>query len=121
MARPPKPPKPKRPHARRPNVVREPIQVYLARGARAILARVADQTGLSRTEVLRRGLRRFAVEQQKGLGPMERFMRELAASEWPADTPRDLGLNHDKYLAEIYMDTHEDAAPPRRRRRCRTP
>lgn len=121
MARPPKPTQPQHPHVRRPKVVREPIQVYLDRGERAILDRVAGETGLSRTEVLRRGLRRFAIEQQKGLGPMERFMRELAASAWPADTPRDLGLNHDKYLAEIYMDTHEDAALPRKPRRRRTP
>jgi len=100
-----------------PKVVKEPVQVYLDRDDRAILDRASAAAGLSRAEVLRRGLRSFAAQQQ-GIGPMERFMRELAASEWPADTPTDLGLNHDKYLAEIYADTHEPQKPtPRARRR----
>lgn len=114
-----KPPKPKRPGAGRAAAVREPIQVYLDRGERAILDQVAGQTGLSRAEVLRRGLRSYAARQQGDEGPMERFMRELTATPWPADTPRDLGLNHDKYLAEISMDTHENAVIPRRPRRRR--
>jgi len=113
------PPKPKRNDAARAATVREPIQVYLDRGERAILDRVAGQTGLSRAEVLRRGLRSYAAQQQGDEGPMERFMRELTATPWPPG-PSDLALNHDKYLAEIYMDTHEDAVAPRRSRR-RTP
>jgi len=113
-----KPPRPQRPDAERPKAVREPVQVYLGRGERAMLDRTAAQTGLSRAEVLRRGLRAFAARHQGRDGPMERFMRELTATPWPADTPTDLGLNHDKYLAEIYMDTHEDAVvPPRPKRR----
>ena len=105
--------------SRPPKVVKEPIQVYLDRDDRAILDRASVAAGLSRAEVLRRGLRTFAAQQQGGIGPMERFMRELAAAEWPAGTPTDLGLNHDKYLAEIYADTHEPQKPrprPRRRR-----
>ena len=106
--------------SRPPRVVKEPVQVYLDRGDRAILDRVSAEAGLSRAEVLRRGLRSFAAQQQGGEGPMLRFVRKMAASEWPADTPTDLGLNHDKYLAEIYMDTHEPTAPkaPRRPRRA---
>ena len=106
--------------SRPPQVVKEPVQVYLDRGDRAILDRVSAEAGLSRAEVLRRGLRSFAAQQQGGEGPMMRFMRKMAASEWPADTPSDLGLNHDKYLCEIYMDTHEPTAPiaPRRPRRA---
>ena len=105
--------------SRPPQVVKEPVQVYLDRGDRAILDRVSAEAGLSRAEVLRRGLRGFAAQQQGGEGPMLRFVRKMAASEWPADTPSDLGLNHDKYLCEIYMDTHEPPAPktpPSRRR-----
>ena len=103
-----------------PKVVKEPVQVYLDRGDRAILDRVSAEAGLSRAEVLRRGLRSFAAQEQGGEGPMMRFMRKMAASEWPADTPSDLGLNHDKYLCEIYLDTHEPTAPkaPRRPRRA---
>jgi len=106
--------------SRPPQVVKEPVQVYLDRGDRAILDRVSAEAGLSRAEVLRRGLRSFAAQEQGGEGPMMRFMRKMAASEWPADTPSDLGLNHDKYLCEIYMDTHEPTAPkaPRRPRRA---
>src|SRR5450759_5144172 len=85
-----------------PKVVKEPIQVYLDRDDRAILDRASAAAGLSRAEVLRRGLRSFAAREQGGEGPMMRFMRKMAESEWPADTPADLGLNHDKYLAEIY-------------------
>jgi hypothetical protein len=101
-----------------PKVVKEPIQVYLDRDDRAILDRAAAAAGLSRAEVLRRGLRSFAAQERR-IGPMEQFMRKLAASEWPADTPTDLGVNHDKYLAEIYMDTHEEAALKPRTRRPR--
>jgi hypothetical protein len=94
---------------RKPKAVKEPVQVYLDAGDRAVLEGVAERTGLSRAEVLRRGLRSYAVQQQGGEGPMLQFIRKMAASDWPADTPRDLAANHDKYLAEIYMDTHEDA------------
>lgn len=97
-------------------VVKEPIQVYLDRDDRAILDRASATAGLSRAEVLRRGLRCFAAQHQRGEGPMMRFMRKMAASEWPADTPSDLGLNHDKYLAEIYADTHEPREPKPRTR-----
>ena len=108
-------PKPSRGFAS-PKVVKEPIQVYLDRDDRAILDRAAAAAGLSRAEVLRRGLRSFAAQEQGGEGPMERFMRELAATPWPKG-PSDLAINHDKYLAEIYMDRHEDAVLPRRSRR----
>lgn len=109
--------KPKADRDGRPSAVREPVQVYLTRGERTMLDRTAEQTGLSRAEVLRRGLRAFATKHQGRDGPMERFMRELTATPWPPG-PSDLALNHDKYLAEIYMDTHEDAIiPPRPKRR----
>jgi hypothetical protein len=106
------------PNSAPPKMVKEPIQVYLDRDDRAILDRAAAAAGLSRAEVLRRGLRSFAAQERR-IGPMEQFMRKLAASEWPADTPTDLGVNHDKYLAEIYMDTHEEAALKPRPRRPR--
>ena len=93
---------------RKPKAVKEPVQVYLDAGDRAVLEGVAERTGLSRAEVLRRGLRAYAVQQQGGEGPMLQFIRKMAASDWP-DGPSDMGLNHDKYLAEIYLDTHEDA------------
>ncbi len=105
---------------RKPAAVREPVQVYLTRPEREMLDRTAERTGLSRAEVLRRGVRTFAAQQQGRDGPMEQFYREMAATPWPDDTPTDLGLNHDKYLAEAYMDTHQEARKalrPRTRRR----
>ena len=81
-----------------PRRVREPIQVYLDADERALLDRVAAETGLSRAEILRRGLRRFAVEQAGVKSPMLEFMESLQA----LDLPPDLSERHDDYLAEIY-------------------
>ena len=99
---------PRKPRSK-PKAVKEPIQVYLDAGDRAVLDGVAGRSGLSRAEVLRRGLRAYAAQQQGDEGPMMQFIRKVAAEKWPDDTPSDMALNHDKYLAEIYMDTHEDA------------
>lgn len=44
------------PRRLRPGKVREPIQVYLDRGERATLDRLARELDVSRAEVLRRGL-----------------------------------------------------------------
>jgi hypothetical protein len=92
---------------RRPKTVREPIQVYLDRDERAILDRVAEETGLSRAEVLRRGLRGFAAE-QGGRSPMLEFMEWMAQQDF--DLPADLAERHDDYLAEIYEE--EARKPP---------
>jgi hypothetical protein len=87
-----------------PRRVREPIQVYLDVDERALLDRVAAETGLSRAEILRRGLRQFAAEQSAGKSPMLEFMESLR----DVDFPPDLSERHDDYLAEAYLDTHED-------------
>ena len=86
--------------------VREPIQVYLDVDERALLDRVAAETRLSRAEILRRGLRQFAAEQSVGKSPMLEFMESLR----DVDLPPDLSERHDDYLAEAYLDTHEDGS-----------
>lgn len=91
---------------RSPRRVREPIQVYLDVDERALLDRVAAETGLSRAEVLRRGLRQFAAEQSAGKSPMLEFMESLG----DLDLPPDLSERHDDYLAEAYLDTHEGSS-----------
>ena len=91
---------------KKPPRVREPIQVYLSPEDRAILDRVAKTAGVSRAEVLRRGIRRMSAEVNADEHPGIKAMRELAAG-WPDDTPNDLGMRHDHYLDEIYMDNHE--------------
>ncbi|MFQ5703051.1 MAG: hypothetical protein ACE5HT_03425 [Gemmatimonadales bacterium] len=84
--------------------VREPLQVYLTRDERAMLDRLSADTGLSRAEVLRRGMRSFAVHEAPRRSPMLEFMLSIKG----ADLPPDMGVNHDKYLAEAYLDNHED-------------
>ena len=83
--------------------VREPLQVYLTTAEREQLDRLAQQAGLSRAEVLRRGLRSFAAEQQAGQSPMLRFMREYG----DIPIPPDLGSRHDDYLFEAYNEPLE--------------
>jgi len=56
-----------------PRSVREPIQVYLTPEERAELDRAAAEQGVSRSEVLRRGIR--AVEPTRYAG----VLRDLAA------------------------------------------
>lgn len=87
--------------------VREPLQVYLDPDERGLLDRLARETGLSRAEVLRRGLRSFAVE-RGGRSPMLEFMRSLR----DADFPPDMAERHDDYLAEEYLDNHDKPLPP---------
>ena len=78
--------------------VREPIQVYLARPDRELLDRLAEQTGLSRAEILRRGLRRVGAELLAGEHPAVRFLDEITRDTWPADMPNDVAERHDDYL-----------------------
>ncbi len=78
--------------------VREPLQVYLAPDERALLDEVAARTGLSRAEVLRRGLRSFAADQAQGSSPLLDFLLGLSDGDWPAD----LAERHDDHLADAY-------------------
>jgi hypothetical protein len=93
--------------------VREPVQVYLAPADRALLDRVAEKAGLARTEVLRLGLRRVAAEFLADENPMLALIREQSAADWPAETPRDVAQQHDRYLAESRPSTqkNESKAP----------
>jgi hypothetical protein len=80
--------------------VREPVQVYLAPDDRDLLNRLAEETGLTKAEILRRGLRGFARE-QSGSSPMLAFVSESAKGEWPED----VAGKHDEILAETYRAT----------------
>lgn len=92
--------------------VREPVQVYLTSGDRKLLREVALAAGVSGAEVLRRGLRRMAGETLSDRNPAMLLLEEMNGAEWPADTPTDAGLNHDRYLAEaVYPE------PKKKRRR----
>ena len=101
----------KRPAAR----VREPLQVYITSDERRLLDHMAKETGLSRAEVLRRGLRSFAREQPAENSPMLKFIQDMRGGDWPAD----IGRNHDKYLEEAYLDRHDAPAPRKTRKKRR--
>ncbi len=86
----------------KPKAVKEPIQIYMDQDERRLLDRMAVETGLSRAEVLRQGLRRFASETAGGDGPMQVFMDAMRKKPLPAD----IALNHDEHLATAYTDKH---------------
>lgn len=79
------------------NAVREPVQVYLAPDDSELLARLAAESGLSKAEVLRRGVRSFARD-QSGVSPMVRFLAESGTVGWP----KAVAANHDAVLAVSY-------------------
>jgi hypothetical protein len=81
-----------------PGRLREPVQVYLDRPDRDLLEELARRTGLSRAELLRRGLRQLA----------DRLL-DTQAPGWSLDAltgvlgddpslPTDLAARHDEYL-----------------------
>ena len=88
-----------------PRTIREPVQVYLAPDDSALLHRLTQETGLSKAEVLRRGLRSFARD-QGATSPMLQFVESGDAQGWP----RAAAVNHDAVLAESFE-------PPKRKRR----
>ncbi len=90
--------------AKRVRAVREPLQVYLDRDDRALLDRLAKETGLSRAEILRRGLRTFGAQEAQVPSPMLEFLESMKGT----DLPPDIAERHDDYLAEAYLDTHEE-------------
>lgn len=61
-----------------PKEVREPIQVYLTSQERAELDRAAEELGVSRSEVLRRGVEAMRVR------PLSGLLRDVAAEGYVA-------------------------------------
>jgi hypothetical protein len=77
--------------------VREQAVVYLGRRDRTLLDDLTTQTGLSRTELFRRGL--WALASQLGVGqkPGSAFEYLIAAADqW--DAPADFAERSDEYL-----------------------
>ena len=83
-----------------PRRVREPVQVYLAADDRDLLNRLTVETGLSKAEILRRGVRSFAKEQQSA-SPMLQFLESLGELEAPEGT----AIDHDAVLADSYVSS----------------
>jgi len=95
------------PRRKKDAAVREPVQVYLSKADRALLERVAKESGLSRAEVLRRGLRRIGASVLAEASPVLVLLDEMAKGDWPSDMPRNISERHDRYLAELHADPHE--------------
>jgi hypothetical protein len=93
---------------RRPRV-REPVQVYLDRPDRELLEQVAAKAGLSKAEVLRRGLRRMAEYVLTERPPGSSFEALLGALGDDPSLPEDLAARHDDYL---YGAPANDVAHP---------
>ena len=82
----------------RPNRVREPVQVYLDVSDGALLAEVTRRTGLSKAEILRRGLRSVAEHLLSERPPGWSMDRLIGALGDDPPLPRDLASRHDEYL-----------------------
>lgn len=82
----------------KPAKVREPVQVYLDASDRSLLEEVATRTGLSRAEILRRGLRRVADALLAERAPGASFEHLVGALGDDSSLPEDLSTRHDHYL-----------------------
>ncbi len=78
--------------------VREPVQVYLDPADRELLEQVTEQTGLSRAEILRRGLRTFAERSLGNRAPGWSLETLIGTLRGARRTPKDLAAKHDEYL-----------------------
>jgi hypothetical protein len=92
------------------SVVREPVQVYMDAPDRELLEKAAVASGLSRAEVLRRGLHRYAAELLADTSPALAFLESAV----PNEPSRDVAEKHDQYLADSEMASwRESSAGPR--------
>lgn len=81
---------------KKPGRVREPVQVYLDAQDLDLLNRLGDQTGLTKAELLRRGLRRLAGDKLTERKPGWSF--DLLIGALGDGEPTDLSVRHDEYL-----------------------
>ncbi len=77
--------------------VREPVQVYLDGPDLYLLDDLVVATGLTKAELLRRGLRRLSDEALGDRAAGWSLDRLIGAADGPTPSP-DLAANHDEYL-----------------------
>ena len=82
---------------RAPKRVREQFVVYLDARDRALLEQLTRETGLAKTELFRRGLRRLADDTLIGSAPGY-SLRHLVATADSDDFPPDVAERADEYL-----------------------
>ena len=95
-----------------PKRVREQIVVYLDARDRALLEQLTKATGLAKTELFRRGLRRLADEALTGNAPGF-SLRQLVATAQNDDFPADVAERADEYL---YRGKYQRRKPNKRAR-----
>lgn len=108
--------------SRKPKKVREQVMVYLTPRDREVLERLVAETGLSRTELLRRGLWRIASELLSESEPGSAFAWLVDGAD-DAEAPPDLSERPDHYLYGGGYDrwkaakAEPDSPPPGRARK----
>ena len=93
--------------SKKPKKVREQAVVYMSVADRELLERLAEETGLARTELFRRGLRRLAEELLEEGGPWS-SLDYLTGIADDTDAPADLSERHDDYLHGGGHEARED-------------
>lgn len=88
----------------KPKMVREPVMVYLDAPDRDLLAQMVDRTGLPKTELFRRGLRRLADETLTEKKPGWSLEYLIANADVDDGFPPDVAERHDYYLAGGYEE-----------------
>jgi len=95
-----------------PKRVREQVVVYLDERDRALLEQLTKATGLPKTELFRRGLRRLADQAMAGAAPGF-SLRQLVAAADDDDLPPDIAERPDDYL---YRGKYQRRKPVKRAR-----
>jgi hypothetical protein len=98
---------------KRSNRVKEPVQVYLDRQDASILSNLAEQTGQSKAEVLRRALRQLAQRELTGTKkPGWSFDVLIGVLGDDPSYPPDMAERHDYYLAKYLEERKGSGARP---------
>jgi hypothetical protein len=96
--------------------VAEPVQVYLARDERQTLKRMAEQLGLSMSDVIRRAL--ITYEQtvlHPEVHPALRLVG-LAGQEAGGPLAYDVAVEHDRFLSDVAEPSRKSPAKRAKRR-----
>jgi len=102
----------------KPKAVREPVMVYLDAPDRDLLALMVDRTGLAKTELFRRGLRRLADEALTEKKPGWSLEYLIANADVDDGFPPDVAERHDYYLAGGYEEFLKKKGKKKRRARA---
>ncbi len=81
-------------------------QIQLTEEQSKSLRRLAEIDNVSLAEVIRRSVDNY-IEARQDVSREERKRRLLSVVGIGNSGVSDLGVNHDKYLAEIYAEVHE--------------